>query len=159
MSEKIQAFAIVVTDQNGTFSIHTSWKKACEEYGFKYNKNRPKYIDGYKIDKHPIGVTIQCLELLEFITRKDIEQTVDYNEDNNFTIAVSHGKTNYFVNVVASQYYEQDDFDGAGQPYGGYYAYFPEKIVSVELKDNTIELDEYTTKKLLTFINIDYYEN
>lgn len=161
MSEKIQAFAIVVTDQKGDYSIHTSWKKACLEYGWQYNKNRPDEINGYKIIKHPIGVTIKCLELLELITRKNVEQTVEYYDGYDFTINIRDGKDSYIINLNASRYYEAEGEDGAGQTHGGYYAYCPEKIITVQIEDEDateFKIDEYTEKKLLKFIDLDYYE-
>lgn len=153
-----QRFAIIVTDEKGKFSIHSGWKAACKDYGWEYNKNRPENINGYTILKAPIGVTIDCLELIEFIGRKNVKQCATL-EDELIMIEIYSevvGLDQYTLYCdyhTVTERHDDNYVDGDLESRGGV-----EEIVELDgvltaYRDgNEFPLDEYTKEILNKYI-------
>jgi hypothetical protein len=152
-------FATIVTDKNGEYSIHSSWKSVCEAYGWDYKKTIPANYQGYTIKKLPFETPIICLELLEYLNRKDIVFDHYKNVDTiKFSIyGYSHGYDVYCEfnseHVIAST--------GGIGPYGEQEhlaAYDTDTLTSIRkihrLDDDytELQLDDYTEEKVIELL-------
>lgn len=155
-------FVTIVSDQKGGFSFHSSWKKACENYEWEYTKSIPSFKDGHKISKAPMDVTIPCLELVEFIHRKDIVQqpSRDESEGTYEYEFYGYGK-GYYIKCEYEKHWQEGEAGGSG-PYGynngdcewipgGHYDTI-EDVIEVCLLDEDstpIKIDDWTKEQIL----------
>lgn len=145
-----QKHAIIVTNQKGIYSIHTGWKSACNDYGWKYTKNRPEKMGDYTIIKQPIGVTINCLELIEFINRENVRFEVQETGETFLVAAICGDEVRQFTTEVRS---EQDDQDAPTY-------FYPTLLVEGYTYDGyEFEIDEHTNSILIDKIDLDYSLN
>jgi hypothetical protein len=136
--EQKNKFVTVVTDERGQYSLHTSFKSACQAYGWKYKKTVPQQYNGYKIMRVPFNVTINCLELLEFIYRKDV------------VITFKKGTHAWYINI-----------HGYMRGYDIYADYKDDEYTLTKIREvnnlgyrfSTIDIDPYTAGKLLELLN------
>ena len=124
----------VIVKKKGSFSVHTSFTKACKAYGWERTnfKEVAKEHDGYKISKIPMEVTIDCLELMEFVSRPStsISYENNYHKDESFQVDFSGYGKGYSVEVIVEREYEKPWSNGEehGCSYsGGGYHYFTPK--------------------------------
>ena len=83
-------YVTIVSDQEGNkASYHSSWKSACETYNWDHVPRVPKIHNGFKIIKAPLDVSIDCLDLIEFLSRKEIAQ--NHYDESGYCISEVYG--------------------------------------------------------------------
>ena len=157
-------FVTIVSDQKGGFSFHTSWKSACETYGWEATPRVPSEHEGHSIKKAPLDVQIKCLELVEFLHRKEISQSYS-PEDGDWAFEVSGYDTEYQIICVSSICHEPADYHhgdrGAEMMSPAFDYYELKEVIKVELitEDGPVEItiDEWTAEQILD--RLDFNEN
>lgn len=151
---------VTIVTKKHQFSIHSSFKKACEAYEWDYDsfkgKPTPSKIDDYGIKRHPKETTIDCIEMIERCAMCKEEQIHEY-EGMNWIIEFPFGEPSYFVEVEVKEVLHT-----VGDPDNETDEYFtePTKVVSVwsyneEHDDDKVEVkvDEYTKDQLLNLVD------
>jgi len=158
---KPKRFITVITNEKGKFSLHSSWKTACESYGWDYTPSIPKSNGDYKIKKMPFDVTINCLELVEFIGRKNVSQEYSkYEGDYVFSI-IGYNKE-YRVTCDWKEKHEPADYhfgDRGRETISEAYDYVElTRVIKVELLNDESEVeivtDNWTNEQILNFLEI-----
>jgi hypothetical protein len=154
-------FVTIVSNQKGGFSFHSSWKSACETYDWEYTPRMKSQVDEYLIKKAPLDVTIDCLELVEFIGRKEIDQTCE-NVNGNYLFELVGYDTHYTVLCEYSEQHEPADYhygDRGRETISEAYDYDQlESIIKVEILtedgEKEIQIDKWTEEQLLNILEI-----
>lgn len=158
-------YVTIVTNKKGS-SYHTSWKQACEEYGWDYTKAMKQQVGEYTIKKAPLNVTIDCLDLVEVINRKRTVQSAS-RVDDVYEIDFDSYGTTYTVTAEYEKKYEPEttggsDEYGRSEQLGGYDYDVIKKIIKVEVhhEDSPIEIpiDPWTAGQLIDKIDTLDYE-
>ena len=94
--------------KDGIVSVHTSFQKACDAYGWDraevvgYKKTVPEEYKGYSISKQQTDLTVPCIALREFLETKGVSSS-DYepeHEDELKTVIFDLGEErDYIVEV------------------------------------------------------------
>lgn len=172
MSNNNTRYVTIVTNEKGERSYHTSWKSACEAYDWEYTKYMRKKVGEYKIKKAPLETTIQCLDLVEFINRKNVVQSVSRDETEGVYEIEVHGYSmTYWVKCDYEKNYKEGEAGGSG-PYGahngdcewisgGYYDTLM-SVMSVEIQDENddmieMKIDRWTEDQLLDVLETTDY--
>ena len=154
-------FVTIVSDEKGGFSFHTSWKTACETYGWETTPRVPTSKGQYSIKKAPFDVRIECLELIEFISRKDISQSCFKGDEGWYEFEVNGYDTTYTITTDFETKHEEEDMhygDRGSEEITPAYDYdVPTSIVQVTIHDEEgteVKTDSWTNQQLLNFLNI-----
>lgn len=154
---------MTIVKKGSRISVHGSFKKACEAYGWNYegyNKRFQKEIDEHRLMKVPVGVTINCFIMLDHCTMKSTLQSV-YNIDSSeheVTFCTAKGKQ-YQVTVYSSERYEPENIIDGMVESGGYYWKEATEVVDVKTwtedgDELEIKFDSWTEKELLNIIDL-----
>lgn len=158
----------IIISQKGSFSVHNTFSRACSLYGWDRSKFRtiPKEVKGYKITQIPFDVSIDCLELMEFISRKNtvLDYENHYSEDGDFHVEISGYHIAYSmkvkVNRVEEKPWDNGNDGGYNETGGGYYRFEGEEIIQVlDTNGDPMVVDEHTKEFLLDLVDIEETED
>lgn len=157
---------VTIVSRKGDFSIHASFKKACLAYGWNYEQYKGRVqnqIDDYLIHKIPLEVTIDCLQLMEIMTRNEAVIKSEKNEDGLYVVTISTINHEYkivcdYETIHEPANYVQTD-RGREMEYAAYdYDELTEVQMAFKIDEDgngeAIELDDYTNDFILNYIEI-----
>lgn len=161
-----QQYITILRDGKGNMSTHKSFKMACSDNGWEYDifKERiPKDHEGYSVTKHPIGTTIPCLILLEFIIRKGVKTSVTEEHHGYYSVDVEARDDSYTIRFKFERKHspaiEIQTDRGLEVEQEEYYYTELTSVISIfkheEDGAEEIKFDRYTEKHLLNLISID----
>lgn len=159
--KKTTRYVTIVTDGNGKYSYHSSWKSACEAYDWKYTAGVPKEKHGYKIHKAPLEVPIDCLDLIEFCGRKNVK--IKYIRGENQFEIFGYNNT-YFIDVETHWEHEPEWTENTDRGVETVQSAYDYEVVSyvtgAQICDEQgdpvdMKLDEWTKNELLNYLIIE----
>lgn len=152
---------ITVVKKGNRISVHSSFKKACEAYGWNYDgfgKRFQEEVDGHKIRKIPMGVTINCFILVDFCASHKSSQIVSKMDSSTYEVTFSTMDEEYRIEVLTSEEYEPENIIDGQVESGGYYWDNPTEVLKVEkiTDDGPIEvkIDKWTENELLNLVDL-----
>ncbi len=153
-------YVTIVSDGDGKASYHSSWKSACETYGWEHIPRVPNNHKGFKIVKAPLDVSIDCLDLIEFITRDKTSQSY-HKEDSEYLFEICGYDTQY--DILCDYETKTEGACSVGTDRGieeihGSYDYLVlSAVLKVELITDDgpkqIEIDDWTEQHILSTLN------
>lgn len=93
---------MTVVKKGGRMSVHGSFKTACIAYGWDYEgfgKRFQSDIDGHKLTKIPVGVTINCFLMLDHCAKYRKIQSFEETKDGTCMVDFSGPDRTFFVEV------------------------------------------------------------
>lgn len=154
-------YVTIVTDGKGSSSYHSSWKSACEAYDWEKSSRVPKEHKGYTIIKAPLDVTIDCLDLVEFLGRKDVKQYHSEHEGQCLTEVTGYD-TEYRIYSEFTTRYEDAEYhhgDRGMEEMSPAYEYDEiTEVNSVEILtedgEKEIHIDDWTKSSVLAYLDL-----
>lgn len=161
-----KSYVTIISDQKGGFSFHTSWKSACVTYGWEITPRVPSSKDEYSVRKAPFDVTIKCLELVEFLNRKDVSQG-HRTEEDGLVFEVSGYDTEYHITCDYEMRHEEAEYhhgDRGREEMSSAYDYAClTNVLKLEIitEDGGIEIpvDEWTEGQIIDKLDTNEIEN
>ncbi len=163
-------FKTIVSNGDG-FSIHSSFKNACSDYGWNYESYKGRFqsqIGDYTIKKHPEGTTIDCLELINLVARDGVKTSISKTFDstiaeNIYLIEISGYNKEYKIqftfDVIREPANEVTTDRGVEVIDGEHFYDELTSVLSIFKWDDenpfAIKFDAYTEKELLNLITLD----
>ncbi len=170
MNNKNTRYVTIVTDGKGKFSYHTSWKSACSAYDWNYKKSVPSSMNGFKIIKAPLDVTIDCLDIVEFLNRNNVKQTARReSSEDRYVVEVDGYSKSYTIHTSFITKHEKTSVGGSDE-YGreeilrGYdYDEHKDVLEVILYNDKTeeekkIKIDSWTADQIIQTLDTEDYE-